>query len=273
MIALSLVKKSIYKILAITEKNLKLDMRAKYNLIIALIFPIIGLIMPIILMDKFFTFNDNFGPWTKDNYLVYQFIALNILLLQRIIISLPNSLMNEKYWQTLPALIIAPFNRVYLLFGNILSFLAVISIPFTVFFVICYLYYPISILTLLFVIGIYILIILVFSGLGLFIGIFIISKENLAGFFSFIVSFFFLFSCISYPYELFPKLIQDIVNLNPLYHMFKILRLVWVEDDIFLTIASHPLEFSILIISAIIFPFLGVTIFNKVYKKYGIVGY
>jgi len=273
MITLSLVKKGLYKILAITEKNLKLDMRAKYNLIIALIFPIIGLIMPIILMDKFFTFNDNFGPWTKDNYLVYQFIALNILLLQRIIISLPNSLMNEKYWQTLPALIIAPFNRVYLLFGNILSFLAVISIPFTVFFIICYLYYPISILTLLFVIGMFFLIILVFSGLGLVIGIFIISKENVSGFFSFIVGFFFLFSCISYPYEIFPKFIQNIVDLNPLYYMFLILRLAWIEDNMLLTITSHPIHFLVLLISAVIFPFFGITIFNKVFKKYGIVGY
>jgi len=267
------IKRGIPKVLAITEKNLKLNMRVKYNLIISFILPVIGLIMPIILMDKFFTFNDNFGPWTRDNFLVYQFIALNIMLLQRIIIALPKNLINEKYWQTLPALIIAPFNRMSLLFGNILAFLGIISVPFTIFFILCYLYYPISILTILFVIAIYILIVLVFSGIGLFIGIFAISKENFTNLFSFLINFLFIVSCISYPYEIFPETVQEVISLNPLYYMFDILRLAWLEDNFIITITSHPFHFIILIICAFTVPFSGVIIFNKIYKKYGIVGY
>lgn len=267
------IKRGMPKILAITEKNLKLNMRVKYNLVFSFISPLIGLILPIILMNKFFSFNDNFGPWTRDNYLVYQFIALNIFLLQRIITQLPSNLVNEKYWQTLPALIIAPFNRMSLLIGNIIAFLGIISLPFTIFFVLCYLYYPISILTILFVLGIYILIVLVFSGIGLFIGIFAISKENFTNLFSFLVSFLFVVSCISYPYEIFPETIQEVINLNPLYYMFDILRLAWIEDNFILTIASHPFHFIILIICALSVPSSGVIIFNKIYKKYGIVGY
>lgn len=273
MISSRVIKEGITKIFAITEKNLKLDLRVKLALFLTFLAPIIGLIMPIILMDKFFTLNDNYGPWTKNNFLVYQFIALNILLLQRIITAFPSNLLREKYWQTLPALIIAPFRRSSLLLGHLLSFLITISIPFTIFFIICYIYYPISLLTVLFVLGIYILIILVFSGIGLFIGIFTISKENISSLFTFVIGLFFVVSCVSYPYELFPSRIQDIISLNPLYYIFDILRLAWIEDNIIFSISSHPFHFLILVLCAITFPLIGVIIFNKVYKKFGIVGY
>ena len=70
-----------------------------------------------------------------------------------------------------------------------------------------------------------------------------------------------------------PLIFQDIINLNPVYYVFFLLRVVWVEDNIFLSIASYPFHLFILIIGAGIIPFIGVIIFNKIYRKYGIVGY
>ena len=109
--------------------------------------------------------------------------------------------------------------------------------------------------------------------LGIIIGIFAISKENYWHLLEFGLIIVFWFSCISYPFELFPELIQNVINLNPLYYIFDFLRLVWIEDNIGQSILLHPHNFLILIGLAVALPSIGVFIFNKIYKKYGIVGY
>ena len=104
-------------------------------------------------------------------------------------------------------------------------------------------------------------------------GVFAISKENVWKFLSFAMNLIFWASCITYPFEFFPDLIQDIINLNPLYYIFDILRLIWIENNFIITLTTHSLHFYILISLAIVIPLIGVNIFNKIYKKYGIVGY
>ncbi|GAG84268.1 unnamed protein product [marine sediment metagenome] len=83
----------------------------------------------------------------------------------------------------------------------------------------------------------------------------------------------FWFSCITYPYELFPVVLQNMINLNPLYYLFDLIRYAWLEDDILLTLSIHFINLVIMILIAVILPILGVIIFNKAYKKYGISGY
>lgn len=273
MINRKFIKEFLSKIVAIIEKNLKLKFRFKYDVIVSFINPIIAIVMPIIVLGQFFKFNTKFGSWTESNYYIFIFMAYNIILIENIIFEFPNQFIREKYWKTLPALIIAPFNRFNLLLGIFFSHLILISIPFTFFFILCYIIYPVSVFTIFFVILIYFIIALIFSGVGLIIGSFAISNENISRVLTFSITISFLFSCITYPYEIFPEFFQSLINLNPLYYIFDFIRLAWIEDNLINTITSHIIHLYILILTAIIVPFLSVFIFNQVYKKYGIVGY
>jgi ABC-type polysaccharide/polyol phosphate export permease len=273
MINTETIKNNISQIFAITEKNVKLGLRFKFKLIFSFFSPIISIIVPIIIMGKFFDFNVNFGPWDQSNYTVYIILAYNIILLQGIKGTFPNQFRAEKYWQTLPALIIAPINRINLLFGIFFSQLIIIFIPVAIFLVLCYIFYPISLITLLFIIGIIFLIALIFSGIGIILGILAISKENWMPIINFSLGLLIMISCISFPFEIFPEIIQTLVNLNPLYHIFYFLRVAWIENNLIFSITSHFFSFLTLIGLAIVLPCIGTIVFNKIYKKYGIVGY
>lgn len=268
-----IIKKNLSQIFAITEKNLKLSFRFKLRVIITFITPILSILMPLIIMGEIFSFQSSFGPWTRENFIVFQFTTYNIMLLQNIYIRFPNQFISEKYWKTFPAIIIAPLNRFNILLGIIFSHLILISIPFIFLFIFCYIVYPISIITVFSILIIYFLITLIFSGIGLILGIFAISIENYWKVLSFIFQLTFWISCLTYPFDIFPSYMQNIIILNPFYYLFDVLRMTWIDDNIFITIISFPFHLFLLIAMAIIVPFIGILTFNKVYKKYGIVGY
>ena len=192
------------------------------------------------------------------------------MLMRRIIPRITYNLTLEKYWKTFPALITAPFNRFYLLAGYILSELFVISFGFITLFVITLIIYPVKFITLLAILSMFISITLIFAGIGLSIGIFALSNEGIMAILNFIVSLIFWASCITYPFELFPQQVQNIIKLNPVYYFIDIIRLTWIEDNILLTLTSYPFHILIFGISLVIFPVAGVIIFNKIYKKFGV---
>ena len=270
---LDLIRDNLSQICAVTEKNIKMSMRFKLNLIFSYFYPLLGIIMPMIILKQFLSNNISFAPWNETNYFVFIFVAYNIGLMTKLIDSFHSEFILEKYWRTIEALMIAPFRTYNLLFGIVFSTTITIIIPFSIFLILCYIYYPISIITLLFVIFIYLSIALVFSGIGLFLGSLAISKENYLNIFKFFTMLLIWGSCILFPYQLFPAPLQQIINLNPLYYIFDFLRLTWIEDDVILSIQSHWFNFMILIILCIITPILSVYIFNFIFKKYGIVGY
>ena len=268
---LKTIRRNLFQTFAIIEKNVRLQLRYKMNLIINYISQILGIILPIIIMSNFFNFKASFGSWSNENFLVYQFIAFNIGLIKGIMGRFPSELRQEQVWFTLPGIIIAPFNNLNLLFGIFLTHLTFILIPFIIFFAMCYLYYPISIITIMLVIGLFLLVALIFSGIGILLGIFATSKYKYLGLISFFFSIFFLFSCITYPFEIFPEFFQNLIALNPLYYIFDILRLTWIEDNIIFSITTHFTILLFLISFAIIFPSISIFLFIKFYKKYGII--
>ena len=229
--------------------------------------------MPLIIMTKFFSFNQSLGLWNEKNFLIFVFVAYHLSLLKDITNQFPMSFRYEKYWETLPALIIAPFNRFNLLLGIFFSHLMIIAIPFAIFFIICYIIFPIGLITVLFIIALYLLVAIIFSGIGIILGVLTVSKENYVEVLRLLLNITFWFSCLNYPYEIFPKIIQSIIVRNPFYYIFYILRISWVEDDVIFTITTHLYNFTVLIIGAITLPVIGVIIFNKIYRKFGIVGY
>ena len=261
------------QIIALTEKNIKIKIRFKATVIISFVLPIISLLMPLIIMTKFFSFNEGLGPWNQRNFFIFVFMAYHLMLLKDIINQFPLSFRQEKYWDTLPALIIAPFNRFNLLLGIFFSHLIIVAIPFAIFFIMCYFIFPIGLITVLFIIALYLLIAILFSGIGLILSILIVSKENYVEVLKLILNIIFWFSCINYPFQIYPKIIQEQIGRNPLYYVFFFLRVSWIENDVIYSITRHPYFFIVLIIGAITLPSIGVIIFNKIYRKFGIVGY
>jgi ABC-type polysaccharide/polyol phosphate export permease len=264
---------NIAQIIAVTEKDVKLNLRFKLQIIVNYINPIITILMPLIVFQALFNTNESFGPWTPENYTVFILSAYNLTLLKNTIKGFPEQLRREKFWKTLPALMIAPFNRIDLLLGIFLTNLILISVPFAIFLTLTLIVYPISLWTLIFVLFIYLLVALIFSGIGLLLGVFAISKENIWRILLLFLDLFFWASCLSYPFALFPEIFKIVIYLNPLYHIFTFLRMAWIDNNIFLTIVNYYPQFIILVLTAIIFPLITVYIFNKVFRKYGIVGY
>jgi len=267
------IRRIFSKTFAIAEKNMRTQFRFKSHLVLRWFIPIITLFMPIIILDQFFDYNVTIGPWTPQNYLIFVFIGYNIMIMQTMISYIPRSLLREKYWKTLPALITAPFNRFYLLFGYILSEIFGILIPFIIFLTILIVFFPISILTLIIIILMFLSVGIVFSGVGLFLGVFAISNENFLYIFDFITRLIFWFSCVTYPFQLFPRTVQNIINKNPIYYLIDLIRLTWVEDNIIFTAFAHSTHIYLFVISLVVFPVISVYIFNLIYKKLGISGY
>jgi len=267
------IRRIFSKTFAIAEKNIRIQVRFKYFMFWKWVLPIITLLMPIIILDRFLDYSTNFGPWTKENFMVFILIGYTIMIMQGMIDYIPKSLLREKYWKTLPALMVAPFNRFYLLFGYIISEFIGILLPFTAFFIAILIFFTLSLPTLIIVLLMLLGIGIVFSGLGLFLGVFAISNENFLYLFNIITRFIFWFSCVSYPFQLFPRAIQNIINANPIYYLIDLIRLTWIENNIIFTILSHPIHIFIFTISLVIFPLVCVYIFNIIYKKLGIKGY
>ena len=267
------LKNNISQIFAVTEKNVRLVARFKLRLILGFITPILGVILPIVIMGRIFTFADNFGPWDGGNFIVYQFTAYQLILLYQIIGRFQQGISQEKSLNTITLLVIAPFRRINLLLGIFLSHLALIAIPFLSFFILCYILYPVSIITLFFIFIVYLLITLIYSGIGLIFGIIVISKEHIVSLMSIPLTILIMFSCLSMPFDFFPDYFQKIATINPFYYIFNIVRYIWIEDNIVLSVMSHTITFIVVLFFAIISPLIGVKFFNYIFDKYGITLY
>ena len=110
-------KYNFSRIFTIAEKNVKIQLRFKFNLIYSILSPFLPIIMSFFVLLRFFAVDVTFGQCDDTNYLVFLYTAFNIELLRRIVQNFPNDFRQEKYWKTLPALMIAPFNKLHLLFG------------------------------------------------------------------------------------------------------------------------------------------------------------
>jgi len=205
--------------------------------------------------------------------MIFVFVGYIIMLMRNMITYIPRYLLQEKYWKTLPALITAPFNRFYLLSGYILSEFLGIFLPFILGLIAMLIFFPISIITLIIVIIMFFGIGIVFSGVGLFLGAFAISNENYLYIFDFGARLIFWFSCISYPFQLFPTIVQNIINLNPIYYLIDIIRFTWIENNVIFSAITHPIHIYMFVICLVIFPIICVFMFNIIYKKLGISGY
>lgn len=267
------VRRVCSKTFALAEKNIKMSLRYKFYAIMQFITPLITIFMSYVIFSKMFEITSDFGQWTSQNYFIFIFIGYSVLLLRNMITGIPQRLHEEKVWKTIPALMVAPFNRFYLLLGYFISEFFMIFFPFLVFTIVLFILNPISIITLAVIVIAYFCLAIIFTGISMFVGVFAISNENIWALLRFLTNLIFWASCISYPFEIFPEPLQKMIVYNPIYQIINFLRLLWLENNVLLTITNHIPEVIIFAISLITFPLVAIYLFNYVYKKLGITGY
>ena len=271
------LKRNIKQIFAIIEKELYLNLRFKSAIITTILNPLIQYIIIFFLFGLIFSTQGNIelGYWNGSNYILFILISFAIQLSRPLTDRYRQLFITEKYWNTLSAIVIAPVNRFSLLIGVLLSQVILYSMGVIFVIVFTLILYPIAIGYFLLFLFVYLCTFLCFGSIGLIIGAFAISNENYVQYFNLILRFIFLFSCINYPRQIFPEIIQSIIVLNPLYYYFDTLRLVWyfgLEPSV-AAIYITPLHIISFIGFTVLGPIISIFLFERIYKKYGITGY
>ena len=277
MVSKKSFRTNIKQINALVERNLYLEARFKLSIFTRYFSPFIQILMPLIIFNVIFTIREDyeFGYWTGLNFVLFLLIAFCVQFLRRIVLNFSHLFNQEKYWKTLQALMVAPVNRYVLLFGFLIAEILLISIPFIFFFIIAYILFPINIFYLFLVILSFLAISILFGCLGLILGILIITKEGIYSVFSLGLTLLFWLSCISYPLQVFPEIVQPIILLNPLYYFIDIIRIFWlmgIDYNLAITFLT-PIHIIIVVGGTIILPIFSVYFFNTFYDKFGISGY
>ncbi len=270
-------KKITRQTLAIVEKELYLQFRYKSVVISQILNPLIQIFTVIFIFGIVFNIQAGFslGYWNASNYVLFILIAFCLNIFKPITEKYFQLFVVEKYWKTLSATLIAPVNKFSLLLGQLISWVVINSVGFIVVFVIGLIFFPIPILYFLLFLLAFICILISFASIGLLTGVFGISNENFGTYIYVFLRFLFLLTCINYPKEIFPEIIQFFISINPLYYMIDLLRLIWysgLNPTIAMTFIT-PIHIITFIISTILLPIASIAFFEYVYKRYGITGY
>lgn len=271
------LRKNLREISAITTKNIKLQMRFRFGFILNFIRPLVSIFVPFIIFGKIFELSESFyfGYYTAENYFLFLFLAYCINYLFALLRTYKESFQNEKMWQTLKGLIIAPCNRFNLVFGLMLSEFIIVIPPVSFFLTLSYILFPIPLINLFFVGLIFLGIMVIFASIGTLIGVLEIVSEDISQLSTQGIHFLAWLSCVIYPIKIFPKILQSVILLNPLYYIFDLLRLVWwmgVDYNDAILYVSF-LHFFWFLVGVILLPIIAIYSFNKIYNRFGIHGY
>ncbi|MFX1258452.1 MAG: ABC transporter permease, partial [Promethearchaeota archaeon] len=156
-----------------------------------------------------------------------------------------------------------------------LANLILTSVPIILILIICYIFFPIPLFYFFLVCLIFLCIGFVFSGIGLLIGVFDITNETVAKLILVALDFIIWSSCVLYPLEMFPEILQTLFRFNPFYYYFDLLRLTWWAGIDYSNAIEYLTIYHILVvvIFTILIPFTAIVSFNKIYNRYGIRGY
>ncbi len=264
---------NLTKIIAFTEKTLKLDMRFKYQFFLQLtVGPVLTLASFLVLYTGFFTITSkSLGSLDSQNYIPALFLGSMALVFSNAgFNAFAVRLRAEKFWGTIQLMLLAPVNKFALLLGIVLADIIRSCISIIPMLMACYILFPTNLINILYVYMIFILISIGTSGIGLIIGAFAISNENMIPLFNYLSQAIIFFSTFFLPIEIFPDFLKVIIRMNPLYHGITLVRALW-----FNTGMTQPVTIPILWVlgAAVISPIIGVYFFNRIWQKIGIVGY
>lgn len=273
---LNSIKDNLKLLSALVIKEFKLKFRYKYKFILSIINPSLGFIIPYLVFRKLFQAlgDDSFGIWTPQNYVIFILTGIIVVLIINIISIYGKSFLQEKYWKTLSGIFMSPLNISLFLIAKLVTELLVLGIPLVVVFIVCFIITQASFISILAILGIFFCSCFFIASLGLAIGSFRISIEGNYTVLFTIIQFFLIFSCYKYPRDFFPWYLQFIININPFYYYWDLMRNIFVFGFDFVLFNPNFLIHLIIILSfTTVFPILSIKFFNIVYRKYGITGY
>lgn len=175
----------------------------------------------------------------------------------------------EKYWMTIDGTLIAPISKYYLLFGVIIELAVegiIMSLPFMI---MSYIVMPTAFINILFIYLIFLITLITGAGISIVGGAMYLIDENLVVFFDYGLFIIIFLSTYFIPFDLYPAFLQIFVFINPLYHFINISRNAWFgfySIDIFWS-------FLFLVIICVVCVVLGIYIFNKTTRRFGVRGY
>jgi len=232
---------------------------------------------PYIIFSALFNLKKNlFGNYySRENFLLFLLLGYCISVLIFLLWNYQDLFYDEKTWKTLNAVIIAPVSKFNIFISYFISGLISKSFPLIFIIVLCYILYPIPIVSLFFVLVVLLCISITFASMGFILGVFEIVNEDISATLSVFISFIALLSCLFYPIEIFPEEFHFIIKLNPLYYYFDLLRLSWwagidYEDAMLYITYTHILVVATF---TIMMPLIASYFFLIIYKKYGTSGY
>jgi ABC-type polysaccharide/polyol phosphate export permease len=232
--------------------------------------------MPLIVLGKIFeiTSGKSLGIWTSDTLLFFILTGFCIGSAAGFIHEYYKMLRDEKYWKTLPAILISPFNRYNLLIAVFIEELIYIAVPLTIVFIILLIIYPTSLISFLVAFLIFLAGCILLASTGLIIGAFSLSAESAMTWVAFLVHFVLMFSCYNYPREMFPPALTFFIIIDPFYYYWDLMRVTWLFGiDYVLFNSAFLVHFIIIIVFSTLLPIISVYFFNYFYKRYGIAGY
>lgn len=254
------------------EKEMKLELRFKFSFIFSsLLDPMVNALWFGVLYLGFFSVGaqplwgvtkEGLVPFLILGSLVNAFFALGFGVFSY-------KLLNEKFWQTIEAFLVAPVSRFNLLLGFGLVEFVRISFACVLFLVFCFWFHPVSWTVLILVPLILIGLLLGGLGVGLVRGIFTLTNENILPFFNILYWGWGFVSCFYYPAEVLPKFIQPLIFINPVYHALTLIRHLWFQYPISSVFISTLWVLGF----ALLMPIAGVYLFNRLWKKLGLQGY
>jgi len=213
---------------------------------------------------------EDLGFVQKSNYVIYILTGFLVYSIFRLAWG-RTSLLTEKVMQTLDGMLLAPRNRLYIMFGKAVQSFAEIFIT-VIFFAIAIIFLQPQIKLYNLVIGILALIFLfiIFLSLDFIVSAIGLAEEGIEGFITtYAPRAFLLIGCVYYPVDVIPAFARPFVYLNPLYHAVNLFRSAFMTAD--LRFGFYPLIFLALL--AFVLPILAAFLFDFVLRRWGVRGY
>jgi len=256
--------------LAIAKKEVILDLRFKWNFFFSyMLMPVKWFLLFILIYFGFYTFGaGNLGWVSIDNYLT--FLLFGTLFHFIVITSLrvyAQKFKQEKFWQTIQGILIAPLGNFSLVIGIALSGLLYLFFILLFTFIAAYIINQVSIGIFLFTLVVVLISYLSLQGIGLIYASFTLTNENFMFLFVYLELLITTLSCFYYPIDVIPRALRPIIYLNPVYHANLIVKKLWITGT------YNIWSFIFLIIFAILSLILGMIIFKRMLRKLGVRGY
>lgn len=258
---------------AIAEKELSLEMRFKINFIARFLEdPIINAVWFGVLYYGFFSFGaTSIGSINQKTFVPHLVLGalVNSLLLSGLD-GISRRFFNEKYWQTIQALLVAPVSKFALILGVGIAEFVRMSLVVTVMLSMAYIVIPTSMLVVFLTVAIILLLFVGVLGLGLMKGTVALSNENYLFLFHYLYWGIGGLACFYYPIDALPSFLRFFVNLNPIYHGVALIQGMWIQG---ISLNLFIIHMPWVVLFAVLTPMLAIQVFNTVWRRIGIQGY